>query len=210
MYCKECNSLLNENDSICPNCGIDNKEITEETTEIYLDKISNPKEYKNNKNSKTLIFILILILGLGIISLYIFKDSKKENQNDCSTTTTTTTTAKLSEFKFNNLILEYNKEKYGTSSNTIFLKENNNINININEITEENYMEIINSNDAIDDLLGTIETKTFANLELNSYSHIFSYDEKYYLIEVNYDSLDNEVIQLELSRIIKSLKVKKK
>lgn len=205
MYCKGCNALLNENDSICPKCGLDNNRILDETTEIYLDKISNPKEHGNRKSNMPIVIILVFILAIAIIILYIFKDSENNVRNDVPTTSTTIT-AQLSTFKFDNLRLKYDNERYGTSTNTIFLKENNNINIVLKSITIDDYNLLINSNEILDDKLGDIETKTFASE--NSYSHVFLESEHYYLIQVNYTNIDNENIQLELSRIIESLYLK--
>ncbi len=205
MYCKGCNSLLNENDAICPKCGLDNNKILEETTEIYLTKISNPQEQKNKKNNTPLIITLIFIIAIIIIGLYVFKDCKNTEPNP-TPTTSTTTSSQLNTFKFENLRVKYDKKKYTVNNNSIFLKENNNVNITFKNISIDEYTTISNSNELLDDKLGSVETKTYAGL--NSYSHIFTVDGNFYLIDVNYSEATNESIQLELSRIIKSLYLK--
>lgn len=207
MYCKSCNSLLNEDSKICPKCGFDNNNDLEETTEIYLNKIANPRENKNKRHTATLIVFLIFLVAILIVFLYIIKDNSNEEGNVViTTTTTTTTTSNIKKFKFNGIQVEYPKDTYGTLTDTIFLKEDNSIYITFNTISEEEYNEYINTNDVLDDTLGEISTKTFASD--NSYSHIFTVNNTYYLIEVNYkDSTTSENIQLELSKIIKSLSI---
>ena len=208
MYCKGCNSLLEENNSVCPKCGLDNNAVMEETTEIYLNKISNPRDNNNKKNKLTIVLCLFLSLSVLVIGIYIFKDSSKAKINN---TTTAKTTEKVNEkiktFKFDSIRLKYPKDTYGTSTNTIFLKDDNSINIVLNKITFEEYNTYITTNEVLDDYLGEITTKTFASE--NSYYHIFTVKDNYYLIEVNHKGLETtEEIKLELSKIIKSLTIK--
>lgn len=208
MYCKGCNSLLEENNSVCPKCGLDNNTVMEETTEIYLNKISDPRKTKNKKNTLTIVVCLFFLLSILVIGIYIFKDSTKAKIND---NTTTTTTEKPNEniktFKFGSLRFKYPKDSYDTSTNTIFLKSDNSINIVISNVTFEEYNTYTTTNEVLDDYLGDIPTKTFAG-ETNYY-HIFAVNDQYYLIEVNHKGLEtSEEIKLELSSIIKSLTIK--
>ncbi len=208
MYCKGCNSLLEENNPICPKCGLDNNSVTEETTEIYLNKISDPRENKGKNNKYPIIICLFFLLSIVLIFLYIFKDS---NNKEVNNTTTTKVTEKVNEklktFKFDSIRLKYPKDTYGTSTNTIFLKEDNSINIVIKNITFEEYNTFVTSNEVLDDSLGEIPTKTYASE--TSYFHIFTSKDKYYSIEVNYKDIQtSEEIKLELSKIIKSLTIK--
>ena len=208
MYCKGCNSLLEENNSICPKCGLDNNAILEETTEIYLNKISDPRKSKNKKNTLTIVMCLFFALSLLVIGIYVFKDTTKAKINNNTTTTTTEIiNESIKTFKFDLLRFKYPKDTYGTSANTIFLKSDNSINIVINNVTFEDYNAYITTNEVLDDYLGDIPTKTFAG-ETNYY-HVFAVNDKYYLIEVNHKGLEtSEEIKLELSNIIKSLTIK--
>lgn len=208
MYCKGCNSLLEENNAICPKCGLDNNALLEETTEIYLNKISNPRDMKNKKNKLTIVLCLFFSLSIFIIGIYIFKDSSKADINNSTTSKTTEkVNEKIKTFKFDSIKLKYPKDTYGTSTNTIFLKSDNSINIVLKNISSEEYNTQITANEVLDDYLGEIPTKTFANE--NSYFHTFIVKNNYYLIEVNHKGLEtSEETKLELSKIIKSLTIK--
>lgn len=208
MYCKGCNSLLEENNSICPKCGLDNNEVTEETTEIYLTNITDPRKNNNKKNKPVIIICLFFALCILIIGIYIFKDSTKaEIKNESTTTTTQNVKENNKTFKFGAIRLKYPKDTYGTSTNTIFLKDDNSINISVSNVSLDEYNTYVTANDCLDDYLGDIPTKTFAND--TSYYHVFAVKDKYYLIEVNHKGLEtSEELKLELSKIIKSLTIK--
>lgn len=208
MYCKGCNSLLEENNSVCPKCGLDNDTVLEETTEIYLNNITDPRKNNNKRNKFAVTLCLFFALSILVIGIYIFKDSTKAEIKDNSTTTTTEkVNEKIKTFKFGSLRLQYPKDTYGTSTNTIFLKDDNSINIVCNNVSYEEYNTYITTNEVLDDSLGEIPTKTFANDV--SYYHIFTVKDKYYLIEINHKGLEtSEETKLELSKIIKSLTIK--
>ena len=101
--------------------------------------------------------------------------------------------------------MNYPSSLFGASKNTIFYKNNNAFNIEIEAISldEYNNLEInfVNSSK-----IGSIDTKTTA--ADNNYQHIFTDNTNYYLLTVNYlenDTLESIKIQLELSKIINSL-----
>ena len=76
---------------------------------------------------------------------------------------------------------------------------------NISDIEYSNY---INGNDCIDALIKGINTKTFAGD--NFYSYVFSHNNKYYEVRINYvnnTSLYTKEIQSELVKILNSVEI---
>lgn len=210
MYCKKCNSLIENDTSICPNCRFNNEEDLNETTEIYLDKISraaNPVVVKR-KNYKTVV-ILLLFIVLGVVSFYVIKDSNAIITNTSNEITTQQVIILNKKFKLNSITMNYSDLTYGTSTNTIFNKKDNEFNIEINIITEDEYNELLNTKEVLTSKLGEVETNTFA--EETYYSHIFKHNDVYYEITVNYknDNTDeSNNIKNELSKIINTLHAK--
>lgn len=209
MYCKKCNTLIEKDTSICPNCNFNNDQNLDETTEIFLDRVTkeaNQVVVKEKKYRTVLVLLMFLVIGISLF--YIIKDSKAIN--DVNNITTTQQIIILNKkFKFKNIIVNYSDLNFGTSSNTIFYKNNNEYNINISIIDENEYNEILNTNELLDSKLGSFDTKTYASD--NSYSHIFNYLDEYYLITINYPSdIKDEyaMIQSEMSKIINTLEKK--
>lgn len=205
MYCKNCNSLIENNESICPNCNYDNSNIV--SNESELKEIIDVKKI-NNKNPLLPITIMFLFLFTGIVCIYIIKDTKASSNKTIPATTTEASIILNNEFVLSDISLKY-PDSFGTSANTIFYKNNNDYNIVIKNINELEYNELINSNETLNSTLGNIDTLTFANDY--TYSHIFSYKDMYYNITVNYivkETLENTKIQLEMAKIINSLQEK--
>lgn len=203
MYCKKCNHLLDEGKKICSYCGYDNSLDAE-------NKLKELKREKKGISKHSIIIIVILILIAVTISLvitYTIKDLKKE-PIDNQTSLTTTEEAKTKTFKFNNLTMEY-PDNFGVASNMIFFKDNSSINIEINEISLEEYNNYIELNDYLTSKLGDFDSVTFAD-DLY-YAHLITLDNKYYIIKVNYiedTSIYNQEIQLTISKILNTLKKK--
>lgn len=210
MYCSKCNTLIENETTICPKCHFDNSENLDETTEIYLEKIvKNTEPVIVKKNRIKVVSILVLVLIIFVIFFYVIKDSTLVTDNVKPEVTTQKIILLNKTFKLKNIKMMYSEENYGTSTNTIFNKHDNKFNINVSLIDEQTYNEYLNSEDILDSKLGNIETKTFA--EDSSYSHIFKLLDDYYLIKVNYSN-DNQAdslnIQTELSKTINTLEQK--
>lgn len=205
MYCKKCNHLLKES-SICPNCGFNNDEEVKsnELKEAYV----KPKK-KNTYMHVIILISIMFIISLVLIVVYSIKDSKKDDTLErLDKTLTTTVFNKTKTFKFDNLILEY-PDSFGVATNTIFYKNNSEINISINSIDLETYNQSIELNEHLDSKIGEFNSITYA--EDNSYSHLIIDGDKYYLIKVNYvndRSAYTEEVQLTISNILNSLKKK--
>ena len=207
MYCKKCHNLIPENEKICPKCGFDNDHELDETKEIYIDQVLAKNNNINKAKSKSVVIALLFILIVSVISIYVVKDSKAiDSTNTTSKTTTEVPLILDKEFNFKDIKMRYPSNIFGTSRNTIFYKTNNAFNIEVKLLEENEYNDIINSSELLDSKLGNIETKTYASS--NSYSHIFTYLENYYLITVNYvidETLESTKIQLEIAKIINTL-----
>ena len=209
MYCKKCNTLVENEDLICPYCKFDNHEDFNETTEIYLDRISQRvnKVEEKKRNYKTVIILLIFIIS-GVIIFYLVKDGKTLANNEEIVTTTQKIVILNTKFNYKNIVLSYSNENFGASTNTIFYKNNNNYNITTSIVDENNYNDIINSNELLDSKLGDVDVKTYANEE--SFSYLLTHKDENYLISVVYDNTDTdkEAIQLEISKILNSIELK--
>lgn len=206
MYCKNCKNLLPENEFICDRCHFDNVFEKIINNDLNIKKTSSKK-----KNSSFFsVVVLFCILVIGVVFIYTIGETKAISiENIVTTNTTVVIENKKTEFKFKDLVLSYSS-LFGNSSNTIFYKNNTDINITINTILEEDYNNILNGNDCLDSLLGEINTKTYAG-EL-FYSHIFKVNETLYEIKVNYVNdinVYNESLQNEINRIINSIVLSK-
>lgn len=208
MYCKNCHNILKDDELICPNCGYDNTALDntlEETKEIMLDQKLVNKPIKNTLTIKVII-ILLLLVTLFVIAIYIIKDSKSIDNENNEPSTKEITNILDKEFKFKDLKMNYPSNDFGTSKNTIFYKNNNAFNIEVSSLEENEYNDIINSNELLESKLGNINTLTYA--EENSYYHVFNYNNNYYLITVNYiitETVEGTSIQLEIAKILNTL-----
>lgn len=211
MYCKKCHTLLEESSAMCPNCYYDNNlDIqNDQTMEFKAIKIEGMnKKPKINIRPITIIIFIMLICATLII-IYMIKDKKNIHNKEITTTiiTTTVNNANYNSFKYKNIEMKYS-DNFGASANTIFYKQNSNINIEINTIDETEYNNILNLDETeiLTDKLGNIETKTLANE--NNYQHLFIYNNEYYNIKVNFISDDNIYdgnAQMEISKILNSI-----
>ncbi|MCX4365295.1 MAG: hypothetical protein OSJ70_05940 [Bacilli bacterium] len=203
MYCRKCKSLLQEDSHICPKCGTDNDATMDLSDVVYKLNL------KKKKQRPVTVAILFLFLTVGIISLYLIKDSKAILENEKITIPNTTQAIQdIKKLKYEDITLEY-PGTFGKTASTIFYKTNANIYINISIIDASEYNNLINGNECLDSLLGNINTKTFA--EENSYNHLFMLNNKYYNITVHYpndDKIYTEAIQLNISKILNSIKEK--
>lgn len=203
MYCRKCKSLLQEGNHICLKCGYDNDATVDLSDVVY--KLNLPKK----KQKHTTILILFLFLAVSIISFYLIKDSKAMLEDEKITIPSSTQTIQdIKKLVFEDVSLEY-PETFGKTASTIFYKNDANIYINIAVIDANEYNNLINGNECLDSLLGTISTKTFA--EYGSYSHLFMLNNKYYRLTVHYpndEKVYNENMQLSISKILNSIKEK--
>lgn len=205
MYCNKCNSSLKDGDHICPNCGFDNDAT------IDLSQVVRKLSKKEEKRSKLVIItILFLFLSLGIVIIYLINGNKEEAIPITTTPTTTTVEVKeLAKLTFDGIILEYSKELFTKKDSTLLLNSNNDINIEFNNITSEEYNNEINGNECLDYKLNELLVKTYAGD--NFYSYIFMLNNKYYNITVNYiddPSIYTETIQLGINQVLNTIKQK--
>lgn len=203
MYCRKCKSLLQEGNHICLKCGYDNDATVDLSDVVY-------KLHKDDKKKRhTTVLILFLFLAVGIISFYLIKDSKAMLEDEKLTIPNTTLEiVDTKTLTYEDIILEY-PDTFGKTASTIFYKNNANIYINISVIEASEYNNLINGNECLDSILGTITTKTYA--EDDGYSHIFMLNDKYYKLTVHSPSDDKtvtETIQLSISKILNSIKEK--
>lgn len=208
MYCKNCKNLLPENEFICDRCHFDNF-FEKGLSDDLIIKRTSPK--KNNSSFFSVV-VLFCILVIGIVFIYSIGETKAISDQISTTSTTTQhilVKERIFEFLFSDIKLSYS-ELFGNSTNTIFYKNNTDINITINTIAMENYNNIINSNDCLDSKIGEIPTKTYAGDLF--YSHIFVLNNNYYEIKVNYVNdfnIYNEPLQKEISKILNSIVLNK-
>lgn len=205
MYCKNCHTLIPDGEVICPECEFDNSQksdILEETKEIHLNP--NCEKVKEKKVRVKKIFILIAsLLIIGLVVLYMINDSKSLEESKSRVKENININLD-SEFTLEMLKIKYPASSFGASKSTIFYKNNNAYNIEINLISEDTYNTLANNN-ARDSKIGEIITKTYS--EDRKEHHIFSYNNVHYLITINYDSEDsNESSNIKniLSKIINS------
>lgn len=207
MYCKNCHTLMPDGVVICEVCGYDNSndgDKLEETREIKLDA-KEEKTKEDIKKIKTVLIILFILLIVGGVSFYIINDSKsieesKQEYNETSTEELDKT------FTLDKLAMTYPSSLFGATKSSIFYKNNNAYNIEIQEISMDVFNKMRNEDFKDEALLGNIKTYTYASDK--KYEHIFENVDKYYSIVVNYnmdETLESTKIQLEMTRIINSI-----
>lgn len=206
MYCKKCLKLIPDGKIICPKCGCDNSKdesVLEETKEINLNPNIIKRKNEKRKIRSTILMIIIILISGGV-SFYIINDSKgieksKQQYNE-------TSTEELDKiFNLNNINLKYPSSLFGASKSTIFYKNNNAYNIEIKELSEN---EFLNKKDIFinEAKLGTINT--LVHEDEKKYEHIFDKNGAYFSIAVNYsieETLESTKVQLEMTKIINSL-----
>lgn len=205
MYCNKCNSSLKDGNHICPNCGFDNDAT------IDLSQVVRKLSKKEEKRSKLVVItILFLFLSLGIVIIYLINGNKEEVIPITTAPTTTTVEVKeLAKLTFDGIILEYSKELFTKKDSTLLLNSNNDINIEFNNITSEEYNNEINGNECLDYKLNELLVKTYAGD--NFYSYIFMLNNKYYNITVNYiddPNIYTETVQLGINQVLNTIKQK--
>lgn len=205
MYCNKCNSSLKDGNHICPNCGFDNDAT------IDLSQVVRKLSKKEEKRSKLVVItILFLFLSLGIVIIYLINGNKEEVIPITTAPTTTTVEVKeLAKLRFDGIILEYSKELFTKKDSTLLLNSNNDINIEFNNITSEEYNNEINGNECLDYKLNELLVKTYAGD--NFYSYIFMLNNKYYNITVNYiddPNIYTETVQLGINQVLNTIKQK--
>ena len=210
MYCKKCQTLLEEDNMICPKCKFDNKHnvITKNKNDLAnLDK--ELKEERKNKNYIFPTLITLAIFALCGLILYSIKDTKSDLKEEPITTTKIVVENELkNEFKFNNIKLKYT-DNFGSATSTIFYISNAAINITFRNIELVEYQQLLEANECLDSKLGDISAKTYATD--NSYSYLFMLDDEYYHITVNYSNSNDmtEQITNEINKILNSIEIKK-
>lgn len=207
MYCKKCNTLMEDGKFVCDVCGYDNSEVTdtlEETKEINI----NPPKFKLEENKtkvKKSIIILLIILIIGGASFYIINDSKSIDES-IQKSTKNKDLDNDKTFTLNKINFSYPSSLFGASKSTIFYKDNNAYNIEIKEISMDEYTKKINNEFKDESSLNNIKTNTSATEK--KYEHILAYQDSYYSIVVNYlldETLESTKIQLEMTKIINSI-----
>lgn len=207
MYCKNCHTLMPDGEVICEVCGYDNSNESdelEETREIQLDA-KKEKTKEDIKKIKKGLIILFILLIVGGVSFYIINDSKSidESKQDYNETSAEEFDKK---FTLNNLVLSYPSSLFGASKSTIFYKNNNAYNIEIQEISEDTYNKMRNEEFKDQATIGNIITYTHAGDK--NYEHILENTNKFYSIVVNYivdETLESTKTQMEMTRIINSI-----
>lgn len=207
MYCRKCNNLMNNEEIICSKCGFDNTEEFGCTTD---DERPKNTYYERIKAWELYLFMIVVLVISIFISSYIFNDTKLDKAKNNNIDKKTQEKALFdNEFTFHSIKVKYPNDTYGTSTNTIFYKTNNNYKIEFKFLTEKEYIKL-NSHYSLDSKLGNIPTKT--DDTLNGYTHLFTVNNQYYMLEVSYDNedtLDGLERQLELTKIINTLEEKK-
>lgn len=201
MYCRKCNNLMDDGEIICSKCGFDNNQDFNDIKEDFGISESNDKI----KKVKLYLFMIIVLIISTLICLFIFSESKPSNIKSNDEKHTQETNILDNVFIFNNIKVKYPSDTYGTSTNTIFYKNNNNYKIEFKILSEKEYNKL-NVFDLISSKLGNIPTK-MGDVE-NGFTHLFSLDNKHYLITVSYDyedTLEGLERQLELTKIINTL-----
>jgi hypothetical protein len=208
MYCKRCHSKIEKNIINCPVCGFNNSNDFEmgKTTEIDIAAINGYKEPPNkNKTNPKIIFSIAIILILSILCIKSFITDTKSYDMDKYTTTTTKEVVNTKEFKVGNLRFYY-PEEFDVENNTIFLKDNHDINIVFNIIDEETYVDLLSNNELLDTELNDIEAETYANE--NNYGYLLDIKNTKYHIVINYTSDITEENQTQINKILKSILIK--
>ena len=208
MYCKHCHKRIDQNIINCPYCGFNNSNDFEigKTTELDLRLINGYKEppNKHKANPKFITVIAILLIGSALGITYLLRDSKANDEKYYTTTTTNEITStkaySIGDFKF------YYTPEFSKDNNTLYLNENNSININYNVIDDTEYYEILNNHETLDTALNTIDAKTYA--EDGKYGYLIDYNKKKYHIVINYTSDISEEVQASINKILKSITVK--
>lgn len=202
MYCRKCNNLMNDNEIICSKCGFDNKQDINYMEEDFL---ANEKSNTIRKIKLCLFMVSALIISI-LICFFIFSDlepNKLKSNNDENYNQEVNTLNDV--FIFHDVKVKYPSDDYGTSTNTIFFKNNNNYKIEFKILNEKEYNKI-NVLDLISSKLGNISTK-MGDVD-NGFTHLFSVNDRHYLITVSYDyedTLEGLERQLELTKIINTL-----
>lgn len=214
MYCKKCHTLLDESSAMCPNCYYDNNlDIqNDQTMEFKAIKIEGMNKRPKIVIRPITVIMIIAIICIALITIYMLKDKRNINNKEIITTTITTISniKNNNTFEYKSIVLKYN-DNFGSSSNTIFYKSNDNINIEITTIDENEYNNLTNLDETeiLDDKLNEISTKTIAGD--NNYQHLFKYNNEFYNIKVNFindDTVYDGNIQMEISKILNSITTK--
>ena len=203
MYCKKCKNLLPENVTLCSNCKFDNFLDLKSSITFSSKNVVNSKRHSSGFS----VVVLFIFLCIGVILFYSVNATKAYNVDYIKQHNTINFGLETYEYVFDDLKFTYN-ERFGSSKNTIFYKNNTDININIKTISDIDYSNYVNSNDCIDSVIKGINTKTFAGD--NFYSYVFFHNSKYYEVRINYidnSSLFNKDIQSELIKILNSVEI---
>ena len=205
MYCKQCHKKINKSNINCPFCGFNNSNDLEmgKTTEIDLRLINGYKEppNKHKADPKLITCIAILLIGSALGITYFLRDSKANDEIYYTTTTTkeivSTKELSIGDFKF------YYTPEFKKNNTTLYLNDNESINITYSIIDDSEYYEIMNNHETLDTALNTIDAKTYA--EDNYYGYLIDYNNKKYHIVINYTDDISEEVQASINKILKSI-----
>lgn len=193
MYCKRCKTLIPDDETICPKCNYDNSKYSQPLQE--LNNYALPKRILSYRKIATLLISIILI-SIGIITLYTtFSKADIEVDNHVQYKT----------FTFNDLKFKI-PSTYGTSTNTIFYKNNTDINININEITSTEYDNEIKKNKPTSATLNKLEALMYQDNNTNTY--LLKHNDAYYIIRLNYVSdakIYTDDVKNDINKILNSI-----
>ena len=199
MYCQKCNRLLSDDNLKCTKCGFDNSVVSKS---IKLNETK--EENKKLKPITVIIGIFILMVISFVLTIIIMNSSKQEEYEYNSITNKIVLN---NEFSFKGITIEY-PDTWGSSKTVIFNRESPKVNITFKEINESEYNELTSINECLKHSFKDFTGLTYA--DENLYTYLFTLDNIYYKITVNYEKNNyTEEMQNEISQIISSIKQKK-
>ena len=199
MYCQKCNRLLNDDNLKCTKCGFDNNTVSK-SIKLKETNIDN----KKLKPITIIIGVVILIAISIVLTIIIMNNSKPE---EFEYNTTTNEVVLNNKFTFKGISIEY-PDTWGSSKTVIFNRESPKVNITFKEINENDYNELTSINECLKHSFKDFNGLTYAEDSL--YTYLFSIDNVYYKVTVNYEKNSyTENMQNEISQIINSIKQKK-
>ena len=199
MYCQKCNRLLSDDNLKCTKCGFDNN-IVSKSIKLKESNIEN----KKLKPITVIIGVVILIAISISLTIIIMNNSKQE---EFEYNTITNEVVLNNKFTFKGISIQY-PDTWGSSKTVIFNRESPNVNINFKEISENDYNELTSINECLKQSFKDFNGLTYAEDSL--YTYLFSLDNVYYKITVNYAKNNyTEEMQNEISQIISSITQKK-
>lgn len=197
MRCIRCNKEINSD--ICPYCAQDNRQ---KLKPLSFDNLIIEKKKRKFNN----IFVIVTFFSviLAIFIGYTIEDSKSL-ENDPKKTKIDIVEANT--FYFIAFAFSYPND-FIERDQTLYYKNNEQINIAFKTISADEASEIINTEEMIDCQVGDIKSTKY--IKEDYYVYLFTYQQNYYTITVNYPNniLKQEDLSNALERIVMSIKIK--